>query len=146
MMNCANQLNIIKLSQYIYVAFIILIMIVPRMAWAVDDVFTVWVSGVPVIEDRTFTPCYPLKAEFDHDNPIVTRIRNEYPIDPEKFFMYHIDDKPHLTFHEDNMKKDLYPYMDWVAEDLNGNEYGRIRMKFVPPKDQSKNKCKAFTS
>lgn len=129
-----------------YIIALFLILLFSQDTKAENPNFRVFINGTPYTVDSEFTPCYPLHASFEHDDLRVTKIRNEYPIDTSKYFMYSLHDRPHLEFHEDNMKKNLNPYMDWVAEDYEGNEYGRIRMMFYAPPDQRNNDCNDFTS
>ncbi len=108
--------------------------------------FTVVISGVATTQDYNFTPCYPITGEFYHPDPNVTRVRMEYPVDPSKFFMYPVNRKVHIDFHEKQMKRGDNPYSDFVAEDDYGVEYGRIRMIFWAPDPKKDNECKNATT
>ncbi|MBL4804827.1 MAG: hypothetical protein JKY71_08175 [Alphaproteobacteria bacterium] len=112
------------------------------VAHAAVDKFTVVISGVATTEDYNFTPCYPITGEFYHPDPNVTRVRMEYPNDPAKFFMYPVNQKVHIDFHEQQMKRGDNPYSDFVAEDDYGLEYGRIRMIFWAPDPKEDNECR----
>ena len=109
---------------------------------AAVEKYTVIISGVATTEDYNFTPCYPITGEFYHPDSRVTRVRMEYPYDPTKFFMYPVNQKVHIEFHEDQMKRGDNPYSDFVAEDDYGVEYGRIRMIFWAPDPKEDNTCK----
>ncbi len=110
--------------------------------YAAVEKYTVIISGVATTEDYNFTPCYPITGEFYHPDSRVTRVRMEYPYDPTKFFMYPVNKKVHIEFHEDQMKRGDNPYSDFVAEDDYGVEYGRIRMIFWAPDPKEDNTCK----
>lgn len=111
--------------------------------WAKRE-YTVYISGEAYTKDIRVSPCFPLTAEFYHPNKAVTRIRMEYPIDPSKFFILSIQDESHLEFHEEVMRNGENPYIDFIAEDDVGNQYGRIRMLFYAPEDPDDNECRAF--
>lgn len=105
--------------------------------------FTVYINEIPYSGENLEipAPCYPVMVSFYHSHYDVTRIRMEYPIDPTKFFMFPAFGKSHMEFHEDVLKNGQRPYMDWIAEDDKGNQYGRMRMIINAPKDPHDNDC-----
>ena len=130
-----------KIARVSLFAVVIAIMGASAVYAAVEK-YTVIISGVATSEDYNFTPCYPITGEFYHPDSRVTRVRMEYPYDPTKFFMYPVNKKVHIEFHEDQMKRGDNPYSDFVAEDDYGVEYGRIRMIFWAPDPKEDNTCK----
>lgn len=107
-----------------------------------DYSFLVYINGHPYSKDATLPPpCFPVMASFYHSHYDVTRIRMEYPIDPSKFFMFPLYGETRMEFHEGVLRDGDRPYMDWVAEDDAGNQYGRIRMIINAPKNPDENDC-----
>ena len=128
----------------------ILISMMPTFAIAQNASYTfkVYINDIPYSGESVEipAPCYPVMASFFHSHYDVTRIRMEYPIDPSKFFMFPAFGRTHMEFHEEVLKNGQRPYMDWVAEDDNGKQYGRIRMLINAPDRPLDNDCEtAFT-
>lgn len=99
------------------------------------------ISGVNVVEDVRFTPCYPVNGFFTHPDPRVTKIRMENPRYPAQFIEYPKNADVHIYIHENLMKQNVFSWSNFIAMDASGNEYGRILVSFDPPEDPENNKC-----
>ncbi len=99
------------------------------------------ISGVYVVEDFRFMPCYPVNGFFTHPDPRVSKIRMENPRNPAQFIDYPKNAEVHITIHENFMKQNVYSWSNFIAMDSAGNEYGRIHVTFDPPSDPDHNKC-----
>ncbi|MBL4804828.1 MAG: hypothetical protein JKY71_08180 [Alphaproteobacteria bacterium] len=99
------------------------------------------ISGVYVVEDFRFTPCYPVNGFFTHPDPRVSTIRMENPRNPAQYIDYPKNTDVHITIHENFMKQNVYSWSNFIAMDASGNEHGRIHVTFDPPADPADNKC-----
>lgn len=115
----------------------------PLLAWAANKAngLTLEISGVYVVEDTRFMPCYPLNGFFTHPDPRVTKIRMENPRNTRQFIDYPKNTEVHIHIHENFMRQNVYSWSNFIAMDDSGNEYGRIHVTFDPPGDPSRNEC-----
>ncbi len=129
-------------SHYIIVLFLALAVCVSPVQAANDPKGLVLeISGVFVVEDTRFSPCYPLDAFFTHPDPRVTTIRMENPRNPRQYIDYPKNTAVNIHIHENFMKQGEYSWSNFIAMDNAGNEYGRMHVIFDPPADPHHNTC-----
>ena len=111
-----------------------------------DDTFGVKVNGIPYSGEENIMPCFPVKAVFTHNNPHVVKVRMQYPEDQRRFKDLPLDVNVPLTLHENFMKDGEYSYSDFIAMDNFNNEYGRVRLTFMPPHEPFAHYCEDTNS
>lgn len=105
----------------------------PQKGQSPQDVFTVYVNGLPYQYVAAITPEIPIEISFSHPDPTVSKIRIQNPDNPGKFVDFKIGQTPRVTYHEQHMEEGVPSSSTFIAFDENGKKKGTIIISFVPP-------------
>lgn len=99
---------------------------------ATVDRFVITINDISYDSSQTVFTSIPVRAWFNHPNPAVTNIRMEYPRNTSMYFDYPVNEEVRLQIHESHLQAGMLSHSDFIAQDDQGNSYGRIRIVFAP--------------